>query len=150
MKHHGGCHCGQFKFETDLDPMFIIQCNCTNCRRISGTYALQCPYGESEVTFSGETNTYPFKGGSGYETVAHTCKNCHVRVYNKPAPEVMDGIVSIPLGGFDTADKLVPKAEMWTMEKLSFLNKSDSIVESFEGNAITERLMALLKSMEER
>ncbi len=150
MKHHGGCHCGQFKFETDFDPMFIIQCNCTNCRRISGSYALHCPYGESEVTFSGETNTYSFKGGSGYESVAHTCKNCHVRVYNKPAPEVMDGIVSIPLGGFDTADKLVPKAEMWTTEKLSFLNKSDSIVESFEGNAITERLMALLKSMEER
>ena len=84
------------------------------------------------------------------ESVAHTCKNCHVRVYNKPAPEVMDGIVSIPMGCFDKPDKLEPKVEMWTMEKLSFLNKSDSIVESFEGNAITERLMALLKSMEER
>ena len=62
----------------------------------------------------------------------------------------MDGIVSLPLGGFDTVDKLAPKVEMWTTEKLPFLKNSDSIVESFEGNAITERLMALLKSMEER
>ena len=34
--------------------------------------------------------------------------------------------------------------------KINYYLKSNSIVESFEGNAITERLMELLKSMEDR
>ena len=33
----------------------------------------------------------------------------------------MEGIVEIPLGIFDTAKELSPKAEIWTAEKLLFL-----------------------------
>lgn len=150
MKHYGGCHCGNFKFETNLDPMFVIQCNCSICRRISGSIALHCAYGETEIEISGETNSYSFKGGSGYETTAHSCKKCYTRVYNIPAAEVMEGIISLPLGVFDTAKNLTPKVEIWTEDKLPFIKNADSILESFEGNAITERLTNLLESMGNR
>ena len=46
----------------------------------------------------GETNVYEFAGGSRFINKACFRTKCHVRVYNKPAPEVMEDMVSIPLG----------------------------------------------------
>ena len=70
--------------------------------------------------------------------------------YNKQAPEVMEGMVSIPLDCFDIPNDLAPKVEIWSEEKLSFLSKSECVLEAFEGNEIPERLIALLSSMESR
>ena len=49
MKHSGSCICGNHKFETELDPMLIIQCNCTKCRKLSGSYQIGCLYSVSEL-----------------------------------------------------------------------------------------------------
>ena len=106
MKHTGGCLCGQYKFETELDPMLIIQCNCSKCRKLSGSYQIGCLYSEDEIQESGETAIYEFEGGSGFVNTVHFCTNCHVRCKTHPAKEVMDGMVGIPLGIFDTAKSL--------------------------------------------
>ena len=123
MKHTGGRLCGQYKFETELDPMLIIQCNCSKCRKLSGSYQIGCLYSEDEIQESGETEVYE---------------------------EVMEGMVGIPLGIFDTAKSLSPKAEIWTAEKLPFLKTDDCIAESFEDSGIAERLNALLENLENR
>lgn len=52
MKHSGGCHCGQVKFETDLNPMLSMQCNCSSCRRLTGSVNMGMYYQEDEVNFS--------------------------------------------------------------------------------------------------
>ena len=49
MKRTGGCLCGQYSFETELDPMLIIQCNCTKCRKLSGSYQIGCLYSVEEI-----------------------------------------------------------------------------------------------------
>ena len=64
MKHSGSCICGQYKFETELDPMLIIQCNCTKCRKLSGSYQIGCLYSVSEIEETGQTASYSFEGGS--------------------------------------------------------------------------------------
>ena len=145
MKHKGSCLCGQFQCESDLDPILIIQCNCMNCRKLSGSYQLGYLYAVSEIMQSGETGTYQFAGGSGYLNAAHFCKNCNVRCKTHPAPEVMEGMVGIPLELFDTAKDLSPKAQIWTSEKLPFLEKDVCISKSFEYSGIAQRLIAMLK-----
>ena len=150
MKHSGSCICGNYKFKTELDPMLIIQCNCSKCRKLSGSYQIGCLYSVSEIEESGETTSYSFEGGSGYTNTVHFCAQCYVRCKTNPAPEVMEGIVGIPLGIFDTAKELSPKAEIWTSEKLPFLTTDDCIVESFEDSGIVERLTALLETLESR
>ena len=150
MKHDGGCHCSAFKFKTDMAPMLIVQCNCKTCRRITGSVNIGCLYADTEVEFVGETKVYEFAGGSGFINKAFFCSKCHVRVYNKPAPEVMEGMVSIPMGCFNNTNDLAPKVEIWSEEKLTFLPKYDCVLETFEGNGIPERLNALLSNLENR
>ena len=150
MKHTGGCLCGQYGFETELDPMLIIQCNCTKCRKISDSYQIGCLYSVEEIEEKGDTSCYEFEGGSGFINTVHFCVNCHVRCKTHPAPEIMEGMVGIPLGIFDTAKNLSPKAEIWTSEKLPFLKTDDCVSESFEDSGIAERLNALLENLESR
>ena len=60
----------------------------------------------------------------------HFVTRLHVRYKTNPAPEVMEGMVVIPIGIFDTAKELPPKAEIWTSEKLLFL-KADNCFRKF-------------------
>ena len=126
------------------------QCNCSKCRKLSGSYQIGCLYSEDEIQESGETAVYEFEGGSGFVNTVHFCINCHVRCKTHPAKEVMEGMVGIPLGIFDTAKSLSPKAEIWTAEKLPFLKTDDCIAESFDDSGIAERLNALLENLENR
>ena len=107
-------------------------------------------YSEDEIQESGETEVYKFEGGSGFINTVHFCINCHFRCKTQPAKEVMDGMLGIPLGIFDTAKALSPKVEIWTTEKLPFLKTDDCIAESFVDSGIAERLNALLENLENR
>ena len=49
----------------ELDPMLIIQCNCSNVVN-SQSYQIGCLYSEDEIQESGETDVYEFEGGSGF------------------------------------------------------------------------------------
>ena len=62
----------------------------------------------------------------------------------------MEDMVSIPLGCFNKTDRLVPKVEIWGEEKLSFLSKSECVLEIFEGNGIPQSLNSLLSNLETR
>ena len=37
MKGDGGCHCGNFTFEAEIDPDAVGIRHCTDCQRPSGT-----------------------------------------------------------------------------------------------------------------
>jgi hypothetical protein len=80
MKHSGGCHCGQVKFETDLNPMLSMQCNCSSCRRLTGSVNMGMYYQEDEVNFSGDQVYYEYEGGSGGNMKMGFCPKCYVRV----------------------------------------------------------------------
>ena len=148
MKHSGSCHCKEVTFETDLDPMLVAQCNCENCRRMTGGLRVTCLYAADEIEFSGETNVYTYSGGSGMDIHAHFCKTCNGNVYN--LPEVMDGMTSVPLGGFDDPHKFQPKLEIWTSTKLEWVKDSGCIIDRVEDSGVPERLMKLLESLENR
>ena len=150
MKHTGSCLCGQYNFETELDPMHFIQCNCTKCRKLSGSYQIGCLYSVEEIQEKGDTSSNAFEGGSGFINTAHFCIHCHARCKTHPEAEIIEGMVGMPLGIFDTTKNLSPKAEIWTSEKLPFLKTDDCVSESFEDSGITERLTALPENLDNR
>ena len=146
MKHTGGCLCGQYRFETELDPMLIIQCNCSKCRKLSGSYQIGCLYSEDEIQESGETAVYEFEGGSGFINTVHFCINCYVRCKTHPAKEVMEGMVGFPLGIFDTASSVltaVSEGELTPIEATRVMGLIDSYRRTLELTEIEGRLQAL-------
>ena len=128
--------------------MLVIQSNCKSCRCLTGSKNIECLYADTEVDFEGETNVYEFAGGSGFINKASFCSKCNLRVYSQPDPEVMECMVSMPLGCFNNTNELGPKVKIWSEGKLTFLSKSECILESFEVNGIPVRFNALLSSLE--
>jgi hypothetical protein len=39
MKVHGACHCGQIRYEAEVDPQKVNLCNCSDCQVLSGSAA---------------------------------------------------------------------------------------------------------------
>ncbi len=37
MKVEGACHCGQIRYEAQVDPQAVRLCHCTDCQTLSGT-----------------------------------------------------------------------------------------------------------------
>ena len=148
MKHSGSCHCKAVTFQTDLDPMLVAQCNCNNCRKITGGIRFATMYASDEIEFTGDTDMYTYSGGSGQDIESHCCPKCHVNVFN--VPKVMEGMTSIPLGVFDDPHKFQPKLEIWTSTKLEWVADTGCIVERVEDSGVPERLMKLLESLENR
>ncbi|MDA1042559.1 MAG: GFA family protein [Paracoccaceae bacterium] len=149
MKHTGACHCGQVTFETNLEPMLSMQCNCASCRRLTGSVNMGMYYQEDEVTFHGEQVFYEYEGGSGGKMKMGFCPNCHGRMSARP--EILEGVVGMPLGAFDNAKDIEGlKLEIWTSEKLKFLKDNGCFVERVEDSGVSERLMGLLAALEDR
>jgi len=69
----GSCHCGAVRFEISQSPKWLVDCNCSICRRLGALWA--------HVDIENATVT-PADGGTisyvhGDETLAvHTCKTC--------------------------------------------------------------------------
>tara|TARA_Y100000590_G_C15738911_1_gene1019540 strand:+ start:2364 stop:2810 length:447 start_codon:yes stop_codon:yes gene_type:complete len=148
MKNSGSCHCKAVSFETDLDPMLVAQCNCNNCRKMSGSVRIATMYAADEIEFTGETDVYTYSGGSGNDIHSHFCKKCNTNVFNLPT--VMEGMVSVPLGVFENSTQFKPKLEIWTSTKLDWLKDDGCIMERVEDSGVAERLMTLLESLENR
>jgi len=36
-KLSGGCACGAIRYETDADPVVMLNCHCSDCRKASGS-----------------------------------------------------------------------------------------------------------------
>ena len=37
MKVDGGCHCGNIRYEAEVDPAKVVICHCTDCQTLSGS-----------------------------------------------------------------------------------------------------------------
>jgi hypothetical protein len=69
----GSCHCGSISFEITQKPKWLVDCNCSICRRVGALWA--------HVDIDSVTIT-PAQGGTiayvhGDKMLAiHTCKDC--------------------------------------------------------------------------
>ena len=61
---------------------------------------------------------------------------------------MMAGMVNIQLGCLKNTNNLAPKVEIMSEKKLTFLSKSEYILEIFEKIGISKRLITLISSLE--
>jgi len=79
--HRGSCHCGRVTFELQGDIKYVIECNCSICRRKGALW-----HGTSEAglrILSGESDLTLYQFNT--KTAKHYfCKHCGVNPLTRP------------------------------------------------------------------
>jgi len=69
----GSCHCGAIQFQITEEPKWLVNCNCSICRRISGLWA---HVDLSNVTITAEEDASLAYIQGDKMLAIHTCKTC--------------------------------------------------------------------------
>jgi hypothetical protein len=67
------CHCTAVRLELSYTPEWVLDCNCTLCRRYGGLWTYPEPGQVTLVTGEGATDTYSWLD---HELIMHRCKTC--------------------------------------------------------------------------
>jgi hypothetical protein len=79
----GGCACGAIRYDISAEPMAMVDCQCRDCQRTSGTghgSYLAFP-SRAAVKLDGDAGQYDMVGDSGNVKTRGFCKVCGSPVY---------------------------------------------------------------------
>jgi hypothetical protein len=109
--YQGSCHCGRVSFELDAKLDYVMECNCSLCRRIS---ALWHGASDSSLRIKGENELTLYQFGT--MTAKHySCRHCGIHPFTRPRLDptrwavnvrCIDGVdlSSLPVIHFDGAN----------------------------------------------
>jgi hypothetical protein len=111
-RHTGGCHCGQVRFEVDLDlAAGGSMCNCTVCTKIAQVGAIVKPAAFRQTAGEDSLSTYEWGGKISQRKF---CKHCGVHCFGFGHLDVLGGdYVSINLNSLDDFDRGTIKITYW-------------------------------------
>jgi hypothetical protein len=105
---HGGCLCGNVRFEVNGKPYRVGICHCLDCRKHHGAlFHASAIFPEEAVSIAGETRSYR---GRCF------CPHCGSSVFSRTGDEV-----EIHLGALDAPNQFKPTYELWTVRRESWL-----------------------------
>jgi hypothetical protein len=122
MKVDGSCHCGNIRYEAEVDTAKVVLCHCTDCQTLSGT-AFRTVVPTSEGTFkllAGTPKAYVKTGESGNKRVQTFCPDCGSPIYSGPPGEGAK-VVGLRVGTIRQRDQLVPGDQYWFRSALTWL-----------------------------
>ncbi|MEM5473736.1 GFA family protein [Hoeflea sp. AS60] len=116
----GGCACGSLRYEIESDPVFSNHCQCTDCRKRSGTghsSYLTFP-NRSAVTVRGAAKTWAIRADSGYDKHHAFCPACGTPVYL--TFDAMPGIFTIHASSLDDPSLFAPSVITYARSALEW------------------------------
>lgn len=118
MNVTGGCHCGNIRFEAEVDPAAVSICHCTDCQRLSGSpYRASVRAAADKVRFSGgEPAAYLKTADSGNRRVQTFRALCGSPLY--ATSETDRSTLNLRLGAIDQRAALAPKRRIWRKSAL--------------------------------
>ena len=109
----GGCACGAIRYETNADPIVMLNCHCSDCRKASGSgYAPIIFVQKDAVKLHGEVRFYGVRGSSGKMVERGFCPNCGSPVIEKA--ERLPNALGIPAGSLDDPALYKPSMDLYT------------------------------------
>lgn len=128
MKIDGACHCGQIRFEAEVDPNDVVICHCTDCQTLSGTaFRTVVPAKEGTFTLlSGELKVYEKIAESGNMREQTFCPNCGTPIYSAPV-STENKTVILRVGAIRQRDQLIPSDQFWARSAQGWLKDLPAI-----------------------
>jgi hypothetical protein len=110
MKIDGGCHCGEIRFEAEVNPHRTIICHCTDCQTISGApYRVNVVAPTAKFRMTGAPKTYVKVGSSGDRVVTAFCGDCGSALYSCKGDD--PEFLFVRVGSVNQRAELVPEAQ---------------------------------------
>lgn len=128
LKIDGGCHCGNIRYEAEVDPGKVILCHCTDCQTLSGS-AFRTVVQTIPGTFrlvSGEPRVYVKTGESGNAREQTFCPECGTPIFSAPAGAGRKA-VGLRVGTIRQRDQLAPTDQYWCRSAQMWLATLDDI-----------------------
>lgn len=112
MNITGKCHCGEIRYEAEIDVNMVGICHCTDCQKLSGSAfrTIVLTVSDKFNLITGELKSYVKTAQSGTKRTQTFCPTCGSPVYSSSEanPEY-----SIRVGTIDQRSQLVPKFQLW-------------------------------------
>jgi hypothetical protein len=119
MQVTGRCHCGQIRFEAEIDPTQVRICHCTDCQALSGS-AFRINVASLPGSFrftSGTPKIYVKTAESGNQRAHAFCPDCGTPIY-AAAPGPNPASVGLRVGTLDRRADLKPARQGWCRSAL--------------------------------
>lgn len=113
--YSGGCACGAIRYNISDDPIFMNDCQCRDCQRMSGTghgSYITFP-SRSAVKLNGEVSHFDMVGDSGNIKTGSFCAKCGSPVYMTFA--AMPELFTIHAASLDDPTRYKPQAVTYAM-----------------------------------
>lgn len=120
MRVTGRCHCGDIRYEAEVDPDTVGICHCTDCQTLTGSaYRVTVRAKAADFRLSGIAPTVYIKTADSGTKRAHAfCPKCGSPIY--AAAPVDPPTYSLRVGALDRRHDLVPLARQWCQSALSW------------------------------
>jgi hypothetical protein len=123
MRVDGSCHCGQIKFEADIDPDRVRICHCADCQSLSGSaFRIVAPTDEASFRLLvGNPKLYIKRTSkSGAPRVQAFCSECGSSIYATSVGG--EGrTFGVRVGSLQQREQLAPKRQFWCKSQLPWL-----------------------------
>jgi hypothetical protein len=121
MKIDGGCHCGQVRYEAEIDPETVAICHCTDCQTLSGSaFRTVVPAKKADFKLLGGTpKVYVKTAESGNKRVQAFCPECGTPIYSAAVGDSPS--FSIRVGTARQRAELRPRVQLWSRSAQQWL-----------------------------
>lgn len=119
MKVNGSCHCGQIRYEAEVDPERVGICHCTDCQVLTGSaFRVTVPAPAAGFRLlCGAPKVYVKTAESGTRRRHAFCSNCGTPV-SASADADDPPAYSLRVGCLAQKAQLAPKRRIWCQSAL--------------------------------
>lgn len=114
MRIDGHCHCGQVRYEAEIDPDRVSICHCTDCQSLTGSaFRVTVLAERNAVRLTGEQpKLYVKRGETGAKRLQYFCGTCGSPLFTTGEGEDA-GEWGIRWGSIRQRTQLAPKRQIW-------------------------------------
>lgn len=114
-RHHAQCQCGQLTLDAEIDPDFVVACNCKACQKRTGApFGAALYFRRDGTRVGGASKTWARRAESGRMLETHFCPDCGTSLFW--TLEMRPDHMGVAYGCFDTPVP-DPIRAIWTQEK---------------------------------